>query len=161
MYILISKGSEIYKQLKLLQANMQKAHKATIKYIEKFGADHYLSINGSLSGGFSGIILKEKPKGWRTVFPGHYNRAYYPKKIKSNAEILQEIEKLPVVTINDLNNVLKYKPQIIGTKWHRSVGLSFHKGYMLMVTGTGCKYKLLPGMVEIKESEYITKGGKL
>lgn len=146
----ILKGTETFKQLWVLRKKMSEVDKASHKILKRFGADQYRSAFDVIAGGLSCLMLKECPKGWKSV-----NGGYFPKRnVKANAELLAEIDALPVIKKNDLNSLVGFEPQFIGNKYSYCVGMIWRKKYCLMEMNEGAKFKPNADMKEITVSEF-------
>lgn len=160
MYFKIESGSEVYNKLKELQKkcnDVKKQLTALPLLVDEATGDVY-SSGEYLAGDVVGIVCKKKPEGWKQTGEKHLN-CYMPKVNKQNKEILDAIAAIPKVDAKELNSIVGFKapqtpPSERGIVFVKTVNISFAKNYILMSVTKGCKYKPLPGIVEIVASEY-------
>ncbi len=153
----VSKGTELFKKLDDFEKEMKRCNKAAFDLVEQLGYKTMRGKYATLAGGISSIVIEgTAPPLWKKCANG--SKEYFPMKRNANKELLEKIRALPIVEYDDLNKLLKYDP------WKRKNAddrrISFHpgficrKGYFLISVASYVKYKPLPGMVEILESEY-------
>lgn len=120
MFYKILPGSQLYEDLTALQMRLndafQKSHDFVFKKLaKKFNIKEYRSgkhtmigsqfYRHTLAGGVTSFIIDgEKPKGWKNA--GH---GFFPRNIKANKELLEELHDLPVVEESECNNLIGYK----------------------------------------------------
>lgn len=159
MKIKVVKGSEVFDKLTALIERCQECNKAVKVVADELGAKRILTHSFYRAGGVTGFMLAEKPEGWKNT--GLYGY-YFPKSIKANRVLLDRIAALPSVNNKEFNEVIGYQNQTVTTaegNWMmaRSYGLfgGVGLGVHLIELSDGAKFDLLPGMEEIKTSEYL------
>jgi hypothetical protein len=152
----ILKGTELFNQLTDLNKRMKKVKKTATDLAASFGGGKVATTGNHLAGGIDAIEFKEKPDGWRSV-GNSWQGLYYPKAV--NKAILKQIADLPVVKIDELNDIVGFRGRQTkcsggGIAWIKSVGMQWHKDFILMETAEGTEYTPLPDVIEILGSEY-------
>jgi hypothetical protein len=157
MYYKISKGTETFKKLMELKKKVEGVNKQANAAVGKLNGQRYAKAQGKLAGGISAIEYKEKPDGWKQV-GNTWQNLYAPKSTTKAA--WEIINVLPTIEYDELNKIVNFKaPQTVssdgGIAWVSTVGIAWGDKQILMEVTTGCKYKPLPDIVEIVESEYM------
>jgi hypothetical protein len=154
----ILKGTETFGKLHELNSKMKKCEAAASSLaIELGGSKDGKRLSRGLdciAGGLAGIEMKTKLEGWRYASKNHYG-FYYPRRIKQNKEVLDRIENLPVLTYNDLNEIVSFDQQASGMRWFNCPGVDWRDEYILLHIDNDCYFTPNADMVEILESEYI------
>lgn len=163
MKFLIKNNCDVYTHLRELYIKIENARKAAGKVCKKVGASDFATGTRRLAGGIDGFSFDKKPEGYRTVGESWQN-LYYPTValLKKDRNLATMLNNLPVLDHDELNNIVKFKaPQTVtndggglGIAMVYTVGIFWGKDYILMQTHPGTKYKPIPGIVEIKESEF-------
>lgn len=152
----ILKGTDLFNKLTDLNKRMKKVKKAATDLAASLGGGKVATTNRYLAGGIDAIEFKEKPEGWRSV-GNSWEGLYYPKAV--NKSILKQISELPVIKIDELNDIVGFRSGQTkfsggGFVWIKSVGMQWHKDFILMETADGTEYTPLPDVIEILGSEY-------
>lgn len=153
----VLKGTELFKQLDNLKKEMNRCNKLAFDFVESLG---YKSMRGkfnTLAGGLSSIIIEAgHPKDWRKCEGKH---EYFPMKRKSNKELLDKINSLPIIVDDDLNKILNFQPW---GKRKNERHLNFHPAVqwsdaviLVDVSSNYVSYKPFADMIEILDSEYL------
>lgn len=157
MKFVIKKGSELYRKLAVIQARAIICNKDAKKLALFFGAKSWHIGQGCLAGGISCIEFKgDPPKGWVKFSPK------YPNLFKPGARdkyTWKLIKMLPVVSSDEVAKILKFNDQtyFVGDQmhWISCPGVQWKKDFALVKVPEEVKYKPVPGMKEILESEFI------
>ncbi|HQV53974.1 MAG TPA: hypothetical protein PLX17_00585 [Chitinophagaceae bacterium] len=153
----ILKGTELYNQLVALRKKIDHVQSESAKLAKEFGGGEVATSGRNLAGGIDAVEFKEKPEGWKVVGET-WQKLFYPKSDKSNKEIHEKIQALPVVKFEELNSLVKFDIQGAtsgrGLAFVKSVACAWGKGYVLIEVHENCKYTPVEGMIEILESEY-------
>jgi len=162
MKFIIKKGSKVYDQLRELEKKIIAAKKAAQKLRKELGAEDLATNSDHIAGGIDALQFQKQPDGYRKVGQP-WQRLYYPKAdyLKKNKELAKKLRELPVVEAEELNDIVKFDGmQMLEGDGAalltivKCVGITCGKDYILMNTHEGAKYKPIPGIVEIKESEF-------
>lgn len=159
MYFKVEKGSDTFNKLTHLGDEIERVRKAAQTLCKKLGGSDYGRFSSnSLAGGIDGIMMKEKPEGWRNV-GSKYDKAYYPKSIPKNKAVLAELAALPVIEHEELNDIVGFKGmQMVssggGFGIVHTVAVSFGKEVILIKSHEGTKITPPKDMIEIVQSEF-------
>jgi hypothetical protein len=115
------KGTATYEKLNAVMSKIQECRFQAKKLAEELGAGKYIESYQGAAGGIEGIEFDEQPKGWKRVYNRRYSDLYYPKALKSNKELIERLEALPIVSRKEVNETVGYEPKYFGTIgiWHR------------------------------------------
>ena len=154
MKFIIRKDTETFKRLKELFAEVAVAKEKVLEFAEKHGFDN-VGTRTNLMAGFSAFGSKVKPDWCRKVGDGYF----YPKSIKANKDVLEEIETLPRIGTGRMNEIIGFESQYVtgnrpGIFRRDSVGYANGPEYILIDVGEGVKYDPRPDMEELKVSEF-------
>lgn len=158
MKFLIEKETELYRKLIEVIERSDKVRKQCRDLAERLGAKEYVCRSGSVAGGIVGFILDEKPENWKSVLPNNFANAYFPKSMKCNRALIDEINKIPLVRTNEISEILMYG-NYFGNKGQYSgcpqVWCGKERNYFLVsVPDWVVRYDPLPEMKEILSSEW-------
>lgn len=154
-------GTLTYERLTALLDKMRNANKSAKTLAIELGAEAWTLAYGPfvISGGLSGLQMKEQPKGWRKV--GGYKNVYFPStRLKANQEVIKRIKELPIITCDELNEITGYEEEDIPSKgrgyiWSTHMGFNFNNGIYLLSLNENSNHKNTnPDIVEITMSEY-------
>lgn len=141
-----SKFSEIYNR-------GNAAREACILLAKKYGFESCRQSRTSYQGGISSFYKPGKSTDlthWKQN--KNYPNEFYPKRnTKEGLEIIKEIEMLPVVDIDELNNIIGYDTR--GWK-SSSIGFNLSKDYYGFVVFAKWECVIPDDCVEITGSEY-------
>jgi hypothetical protein len=156
MKIKVVKGSEVFDKLTALMERCQECNEAAWVIGREFAATGILRPSRYRAGGLVGFGLPQKPEHWKQADQYGY---YFPKVLKVNRALLDRIYALPYVDETAFNEVIGYKRQSFssgsGIIMARTYGLTIGLEVGLIEMHDGIKYELLPGMEEVKNSEYM------
>lgn len=153
----ILKGTDTFKHLENLMDRRKDCNEAATALLIELGGsgDHKRLTNlNTIGGGIAGIELGEKPEGWKKI--NGYHGFYFPLSNKKNQALLQRIADLPVVTQDELNEVLGFKEQWQGLTMYRQPGLFERNEFFLMEISDKCDFTPNSDMIEILSSEFKT-----
>lgn len=166
MYYIVKSKSKLFNQLQELSKNMKSANNAAFKLAKEMGFSEIHTEFDSLAGGISAVCANKKPDGYCYAFGSKHNKAFFPKKINANKEILKKIAELPVIKNDVLNKIIKYdgfntkKDAAAGRNGGRRIslrpGISFDKNCVLIEIPDYIKYQPVDGMQEILASKFKT-----
>jgi len=149
----VKKGTKLFKKLDEIGIKCRNADKAAGKLAEELKCKNWARSSFVLAGGIRAFQFKEKPENWKTV-ENTYD-CFYPKICKQNKELLDKISKLPIVKIEELNDIVGFKSQFHGNRFYKTVGISWvNKNFILIDVYEECEYKPKKDMIEITFSEY-------
>jgi hypothetical protein len=154
----ISKGTELFKTLTDLRKKMDKVQKQAKELAIEFGGTTAATNGRHLAGGIDAVEFKEKPDGWRSV-GNSWQNLYYPKADKKNKEIHEKIQALPVLEFKELNDAVGFTGnQSVctdnGFSFIKTVGMQWHKDFILMEVAEKTKYTPIKSVEEILGSEF-------
>jgi hypothetical protein len=151
----VLEGTQTFDNFKTFFENSKRVNKQALDLAYKLGFEEFVTAR-EVSGGISAFVSKEKRDGYKQVYKKHGNNFWFPKSTKENKELINEINNLPVITIDEFNSIIGFEPEFIGDKFIRRYSLSFSEiGNCYMVdTGIAKDYKPNSDMIEILESEY-------
>lgn len=157
----IVKTSPLFSKLQELSAKITKVEAASRALVKKMGFKEFRPQSFVLAGGISAVASATKIEGYAYAFGPKSQHELFPKKIKANKELLDEINNLPVVEYEELNNILKYDGRKSnegngrgGLRISLHPGIVFKKNVVLVDTADYVDYKPITGMKEITTSEY-------
>jgi len=150
----IKKGTRIFNRLDAIYARMKNCKNAAKALAEKHGWKEWYKKPGAAAGGIGGVKLDQKPEGWKLAAPRQSKRFFYPKQVKANKDILEELNALPVVMISEISDALGYGLQV-GPQLQisRCPGVIWRDEYILLDVHDWCEWRPEEGK-EILVSEY-------
>ena len=154
----ILKGTELFKKLADLRKRMNEVQKQAKDLAIELGGTAAATSGRNLAGGIDAVEFDKKPDGWRSV-GNSWQNLYYPKADKKNKEIHDKINALPILKFEELNNAVGFSAnQSVcnsnGFAFIKTVGMQWHKDFILMETAEGTKYTPVDGVQEILGSEF-------
>lgn len=159
----ILKGTETFNKLSDFEKEIKRVNKIAIDLSKELGGDEkgtHLGYSFELAGGISGIKMPLKPEGWKDASKNHHNY-FYPKINKSNKDVLDKINALPILKYKDLNDIVGFSFQSHGMTWFNCPGIYWGKEYILMDVNDQCNFCPNEDMIEILGSEYIKLKGNV
>lgn len=151
----VSNNSPLGKKLTELRNRMLEASKQADKLAKEFNAKKYCRNTNGVAGGISAIEFEEKPAGWKKV-GAKWQNLYMP--IASKKELWSKINALPLISHNEVNDILKFKRQSYANKqgmyFVNCPGVLWRKTCILIEVQEELKYKPVAGMKEITVSEF-------
>jgi hypothetical protein len=158
----VLKGTKLFDILDKIGDDCMVATREARKIVEELGFEKWRQQTFCLAGGISAFHApKGKPDGYVYAYSNRDRTAVLPKKIKSNKELLERIEKLPEVKYEALNKPLNYdgfksdKFNERGAKYiSMAPGIVWRKNYILLDMHDYIDYKPVKDMIEITTSEY-------
>jgi hypothetical protein len=152
----IIKGTVTFKALIVLKERIVEVNAVARQIVSETGAKEYYKANNCVAGGISGIKFAKRPSGWKRLKRLH--DTYYPQS--SNKSLLERIAELPLVSYDELNQIVKFEaPQEVAdkgdvTRLILSPGLVWGEEVILMSVEPGSVYSPPADVIEIVESEY-------
>lgn len=127
---------------------------AAMKFIGKYGFNSFRQNRLAFKGGISSCykpLVDLDPKVWKKTEYGH--NEYMPKlNNKEGIKIYEEIESLPYVDIDELNNIVGYEGNGLKSS---HIGYSFkNKEWYGFVVNSEWECKIPTDCIEITGSEY-------
>lgn len=166
MYYRVNKKSQLYTKLKELQLKMQAANNAAYKLVKELGFEKWRGkSNMVIAGGIVSLYSEKKPEGYAFTYGAKAPNDFFPKKLKSNKEILDKIKSLPTVSSYEFTDLLKYDwrqhqcptgERLGQSKVLFTPGLSFPENGEILISFPDYikKYKPVDGMIEITTTEH-------
>lgn len=167
MYFKIDKKSDLFKALKKLQKDMHDARMKAFNLAEELGFSQIRRSNYpmSIAGGISSFYCEKgkKPDNFAYTYGPSSPNDIFPKRIKSNKDILNKIKELPIIDCSRLNDLINYHwlehkyPNKNGSGSHIlfAPSVNWNKGNILIsFPDYVTKYKPVTGMIEITFSEF-------
>lgn len=153
----ISKGCYLFDKLMEVGRRMIECNAQARQMVRNIkGAGKFHIARNAIAGGISCIRFKEKPLGW-VRYSRKYQGLYKPAAKNKIYHTL--IGSLPVVESEEVAKLLKFKDQTYFVDdtmhWISCPGVRWKKNFILVSVPSEVKYKPLPGMKEILESEFI------
>lgn len=151
----IEKGTGTFNKLIALRNEIKLVRDQAFAVVQEFGANEFCKAQWSLAGGIAAIKFDNPPEGWKIL--DKYQNLYYPKA-KNKVALLKfaTLTTIPYSALNDIVGFLGNQtvPYGQGICWVNTVGMKFGENYMLMEVREGAKYKAIPDVIEILESEF-------
>ena len=114
MYLKVPEGNELFDQLTIINQKMVDAQNKAFDFVKEMGGISWFENPWKLAGGIAGICFDKQPANWRKVCDG---KAYAPyRNRKAVQQVRKQIEQLPVVEYEELNNVLNFTERFVGRK---------------------------------------------
>jgi hypothetical protein len=161
MFYIVTEKSPIYGKLQDLRKKMKSASKASLDLAKKHGFPKVRPLRLKLAGGISSFGGKKKPENFAFAFGSKYPDDFFPKKLKKNKDLLQEIAALPIVEYDEVNTIVNFddRKHVKEGFWVFCPGFSFHKDFVLFhfSATVNDSYKPVKGMKEITHSEFKLK----
>lgn len=162
----VVKGSVLFEKMSALWDKIIKCDAEAANLAKELGFNQYCKGSFVLAGGLYGLIPKDgvKPEKYSWAFSDRqYNAVMPSRRYKINAEILDRIEKLPVVEYSEYNSLVGYDKDMSSrpasgsaVRFNPAPALQYCVDYFLInipVHGDSV-YEPVDGMIEILESEY-------
>ena len=153
----VVKGSNLFKTLTDFKTKIDLVRKQAMDLAIELGGVSSASNGRRLAGGLDAVVFKEKPEGWRSV-GDKWQNFYYPKADKKNKEIHSKINALPSIDYDELNKLVGFNSQFCtegrGIAHIKTVGIKWHKSFVIIETSENSKYKPIEGVIEILGSEW-------
>ncbi|QIP16791.1 hypothetical protein G8759_31200 [Spirosoma aureum] len=150
----IDRQSPTGQQLFALYDKMNECRKAAQVICQEVGSTSVVTSGEVIAGGIWGFEFPDKPNDYKRVYSHGARHFFFPKAIRKFDDLLKRIRRLPVVQKTDINQIVGFERQVVGTAWVRSVGCSWRKDYCLIDINEKCVYTPRPDMIEITTSEY-------
>lgn len=148
-------GTALFDKLQELKERMRLANEATKAFVTDLGFEQWYQPTDSIAGGLDAVLYdKDHPR------PSTWTTGGYPKKsLKANAEIIDKIKALPMVSQWDLNAILSYNRQTVRAENSNRIAFSpnfnIKDEYVLIgISDAAPNYKPVADMVEITVSEF-------
>ena len=152
LYYKVPKDSDTGRKFAELSERADKCTEAAAEFLEKYGFKQYRPSRISYAGGISSCCTPEldpNKKVWREI----RNKEFMPRlNCKEGKEIQEEINNLPIVDIDELNNIVGYD----SGGWKSShIGFSrLNKEFFLFTISDEWKVKPPADSIEITGGEY-------
>lgn len=150
-YYITDKDTETGKKFQEIDRRSDIARDAIIKLSEKYGFKEWRYSRISHIGGLSSCVFETTPdlKIWKSSGYGH--NEYMPRlNCKAGKEIHDEIKKLPIVHINELNNIVGYHSDFCNSH----IGFKIGKNHFGFIVSSEWGCKIPNDCKEITASEY-------
>jgi len=151
MYFKTEKGSETFDKLDNVWRKINDFDKQANDLVIELGYTKYGRSNIGIGGGISCIYSKTKPEGFKTVGK-IYQNLIYPKA--SNKKLLKRFKELPIVSLDEYNDAIGFKPQFKGLTHYKNYGSKRVGELFIVEVPDNCNFQPPLGMVEILNSEY-------
>jgi len=154
----INKGTELFEKFQQLKQDIQRVNKEATKLVESFGYTRYCIAPHCLAGGIGAIEILSVPlndrKKWVRVSKQN-SQLWMPRQNRENAELIDEIKRLPKLDYAELNDLIGFKAGATNSfGWATHPGVIWRDEYILIEMADGQIYEPCDGMVEILTSEY-------
>ena len=149
-------GCELFKKLWDIKNGMIAARAAITDTLKAKGfSGKFATDSNSLVSCVAVEILDGKPDGWRSVGASWQN-LYWPKAGNKNKALRDELNALPVISNDVLNEALNFSFCVdSGLNAYNRPAVAWHMGKKYILVDTDdAPYEPVMGMQEILDSEY-------
>lgn len=161
----IEKGTPLFTKLDNLGEQIRKVNKQACDLVKEMGfSNFHPKGNFILAGGISAVHADKKPKDYAFAYGSSEPNAFFPRKIKTNKELLAKINALPTIDASALNDLVNFDPftdssDITPTGGRRisfHPGIAWKKKYILIDIANYYEdsYKPAKHMIEITTAEF-------
>lgn len=159
----VEKGTPLFDAFDDVYTLIKYCNTKALELSESLGFKEFGSNTSEIAGGIYCFYSEEKKEGYKTVGKPYQN-LIFPKA--QNKELLLKIAELPVVKLEQYNELISFKQRFSsderGLIHIRSFGsqISNCGNYYLLDIDPKSDFEIKEGMIEILESEYIRLSNK-
>lgn len=152
MYYITKKDSETGKKFQAICQRMEECWKAAKELVDKYGVDRWRGAYWVAYGGISSVDFDDPSKVDLTIWRKNPNESvggYLPRKnVKKGKEIFKDFEKLPTISVKELNMCIGWDENI------NHIGLKEGEEYFGFATNSKYKIDIPEDCEEITETQY-------
>lgn len=155
MKYIVEGSTDLYQKIKDVFDHANTIRTKCVDLCNQLGAETFASDTSYIAGSIVGFEFNEKPEGWKQVLKRRYSNMYFPKSIKPNRDLINQIESIERVSTKPLKDLLEYGNYLgPGGRFSTIPGMYMKNGFILIDVPDWADYTPVEGMTEILVSKW-------